>query len=392
MMVLPTLGLCLTLTQMGLPSAVFKLTADKNYNNKKVIITSLSISLLNSIIMVGIIFSSASFIANNLLNSKDSLLAIYCIALFIPLASTNNLFRNYLLGQEKTIVPGFSQIIEEIVRIIVMLLLFLNFRSIPLALRVAHAFLAMIAGEIASSLFIVFFSNFKNKARGLLDSKITKMFLYKDIFSISLPVTGGQLLGSISNFLQPVILTYCMTALNFNSEFIKQQYGIINGYVISMLLIPSFINNVIYRIILPRFTKLIADKQIKKVRSEFIKTILICLFMGTPFSLLFYFAPEFCLKLFYSSVEGAEILKYAALPFIVFYIQTPISALLHAFSKNKVLLIISIIQCLLDIILLFILIPHYGVLSILIALLISLITTAILSGFTTYYYLFLQEK
>ena len=42
---MPTVSLCITLGQLGIPSAVFRLVANPKYNNKKIIInTNLQIS------------------------------------------------------------------------------------------------------------------------------------------------------------------------------------------------------------------------------------------------------------------------------------------------------------------------------------------------------------
>lgn len=160
------------------------------------------------------------------------------------------------------------------------------------------------------------------------------MIIYKDVLPISLPVTASQLMHSLSNFLEPLILTSTMLSLGFSSSEINIQYGIVNGYALSLLMIPTFITSVVYRLTLPKLTQSISEKQLSKTRKQLILALFVCLFLGLPFSILFYFFPEFFLQLFYKTTSGASILKYLAWPFLIYYLQTPLSACLHALSKK----------------------------------------------------------
>ena len=45
-LVMPTVSLCITLGQLGIPSAVFRLVANPKYNNKKIIISALQFAFL----------------------------------------------------------------------------------------------------------------------------------------------------------------------------------------------------------------------------------------------------------------------------------------------------------------------------------------------------------
>ena len=113
MLVLPTLGFCLTLAQMGIPSAVFRLSSDPHYQPKRVLKKALSLSLVISLTIAFLLALLAPIIANTLFRQPEATGALYAIALFIPLASTNNTLRSYYLGREfyslgQSKVPKFS--------------------------------------------------------------------------------------------------------------------------------------------------------------------------------------------------------------------------------------------------------------------------------------------
>lgn len=392
MMVLPTLSLCLTIAQMGIPGAVFKLSADPLYQPKKVLITGLLLGWFNALVMAILLIVFSNPLANYLLKNIHLALALEAVALFIPMASTNNTLRSFFLGQEKLVAPALSQIVEELIRIIVMLLGFYFLPNLPLNMQVCFSFLAMVAGEIASTLFMLLLSKQKPKKikKELLEVK--KLVLYKDIFSISLPVTASQLMHSLSNFIEPLILNQTMLTLGYTTSQINSQFGIVSGYVLSLLMIPTFITSVIYRLILPKLTKSIARKDYTTTRKQLLIALIVCLGLGLPFSLLFYYLPELCLRIFYDTTSGADILKYLAIPFLIYYLQTPLSACLHALSKNKLQFVICSIECISSLIILYLTIPAFQVTSVAISMLGGLIINTCLSFCAVFYFLFFQKE
>lgn len=58
--------------------------------------------------------------------------------------------------------------------------------------------------------------------------------------TISLPTTGSRLIGSISMFLEPILLTTILLKVGYSNNFIITEYGILNGYVMPLILLPSF--------------------------------------------------------------------------------------------------------------------------------------------------------
>ena len=86
----------------------------------------------------------------------------------------------------------------------------------------------------------------------------------------------------------------------------------------------------------------------------------------------------------YNTTRGYEYLKYMAIPFTLFYLQTPLSATLQALNKNKEMFTMSSLECLIEFIFLLILTPRFHVLSVAIVMLIGLFTTLFLSAYQVY--------
>lgn len=390
MLVLPTLGFCLTFAQMGIPSAVFRLSSDPHYQPKHVLKRALSLSLVISLLISLLLGIFAPWIAKKMFNQPNAIGALYAIALFIPLASTNNTLRSYYLGQEKIIPPGLSQIIEEVMRIIIMLGCFFCFKSATLSFQITIAYLSMCAGELASFLLLIFLD--RHSSSRSVDADFYNELISRDIFSISLPVTASQLLHSLSNFLEPLILTSLLLHLGYSNEWISTQYGIVNGYALGMLMIPTFLTTIIYRLALPKLTQAITTKKYLYAQKTLVLATIGCLALGMPFTLLFFFVPDFCLQLFYGTNQGASILRYLSIPFLIYYMQTPLACALQALCKNKTQLAICLLECLISIATLYWMIPYFQAVSVAISLLCGLLANTVLSFLCVFYYLFWKKE
>ena len=73
--------------------------------------------------------------------------------------------------------------------------------------------------------------------------------------NISIPSTASRLIGSFGYFLEPIILTNALTYVGYSSKFIVTEYGVISGFVMPLLLLPSFFTMAISQALLPVISK-----------------------------------------------------------------------------------------------------------------------------------------
>ena len=383
-LIIPTLSLCITLAQFSIPSTVFRLISHPKYNNKKVIISAIVICVVTClIIMLGLSILSP-LIASKFLKQKDALYPMLCMIPFIPLVGMSGIIKNYYLGKEDVWRLSIAQLLEEISRIVFTYFAISYFHDQSLAFLVSIAIIAMSIGEINSILYLYLHLYHKPKLRFYHISILQDHFIFKDMMNIALPLTGSRLLHSFYNFIEPIVLVYILSKYNIEKSQIHLEYAIISGYVISILVTPTFFNNVVLRLLLPILNKDIAFYKYKELRKHVLYGIIICFFISLPFTLLFYFWGDHCLQFMYNTTRGYEYLKYIAIPFTLFYLQTPLSATLQALNKNKEMFTMSSLECLIEFIFLLILTPRFHVLSVAIVMLIGLFTTLFLSAYQVY--------
>ena len=378
LVIMPTLSLCLTLGQVGIPSAVFRLILHPKYKNYKVIITAIILSFFSVIVICGTLFILSPFIAHSLLKNDYTLYPILSFLIFIPLIAISGIIKNYYLAKGHVYVIAKSQIVEETSRLLFTYLFLKTPLSSSLPFLVTIAYLSMSFGELMSIIYLLLLSR-KRYSFTPLKNINKQNLIMKELLNISLPLTGSRLYHCFMNFLEPILLIHVLTRLGLTQNFIQDQYAILSGYVVSMLVTPTFFCTIIYRLYLPIATD---DLYYHKSNTflHLLYALLICFLIGLPFTLIFYFFPKRSLMILYNTTSGYQKLKYMSFPFLIFYLQTTISTILQAKNKNKVMFIISMIECTLEIILTYTLSHYLYVNAILISLFTGLITTLILSA------------
>ncbi|MCI8568400.1 MAG: polysaccharide biosynthesis protein [Bacilli bacterium] len=333
MMILPTFSLFITISQFGLPVALSKLVAEDTKNNKRLMFSIIPISLIINIILILIILLIAPYLSNSLLHNKNTYFSILAIAVVIPFTTISSITRSYFFGKQQMFPHVISNITEDVVRLIIMLIGIPFFLPKGITYTVCFIVLSNVLSELASILVLFLFlpKNFKIKKRDLIPNKT----YIKESLSIGVPNTTGRFIGSIGYFLEPIILTSVLLYSGYSQSFITREYGILSGYVMPLLLLPSFFTMAISQALLPVVSKEYVKGNNNSVKRKIKQGIGFSLLVGLPATILFLIIPEFFLSLIYHTNLGVDYMRILA-PICLFqYIQAPLSSSLDAMGKSK---------------------------------------------------------
>lgn len=353
MLILPTFSLFIGISQFGLPIAVSKLIAEESKNNRRLIFSVIPISLIINLFLIGIIIVISPYLANNLLHNPDTYYSLIAIAIVIPFTSISSICRSYFFGKQRMLPHIISNILEDIVRLLIMLIGIPIFIKKGISYTVCFIILSNVISEIASILVLFFFLPKKIKIKKS-DLKPSKLYI-KESLSIGIPNTTGRFIGSIGYFLEPIILTSVLLHIGYSSNFITREYGILSGYVMPLLLLPSFFTMAISQALLPVISKEYAANNLLSVKRKIRQGIFFSLLVGIPATVCFTIIPKFFLLLIYHTTEGVNYMKILAPICLLQYIQAPLSSCLDAMGKSKSVMLSSVLGMLVRTTLLFIL-------------------------------------
>ncbi|KIL44528.1 stage V sporulation protein B [Jeotgalibacillus soli] len=393
MMTFPTLMLVITITQLGLPIAIAKYVSEATAKkDEKFVQRILTVSLLITgslaVIFTPIMYGLAPYLTSTLFADERTFWPFIAILPIVPIAALSAVLRGYFQGRQQMGVTAVGQIIEQLVRLVLLYAFVGMLLPMGIEFAAAGAMLASIAGELLSLGYLYFhFNHSKRKAkRKSLSTGELPSFSHtaKLLLSIALPSTGSRMVGSIAWFLEPIVVMKCLTIVGFTAVMATKEYGVLTGFVLPILLLPSFITVSLSTALVPAISEAKAKKQFTTVEHRIQQALRISLVTGGLFSILLFSHASVLLELLYHSTKGTNLLQFMALLFLFYYYQGPLHAVLQAYEAAGAAMINSIIGAVVKLAAMtfFMLQPGYGITGAAIGIMIGLVVVTLLHFFT----------
>lgn len=368
-LIMPTYSLLITLASLGLPLAISNLIAENKVNSKKILFSIIPATLLINLILIIFIFISAPFISNTLLHNKDAYYPIISIAFVIPFVSLSSIIRGYFFGKQKMFPHTLSNVIEQLFRLILILIFLPKFLKYGTIITVSVYILFNILSELVSIVVFLFFApkNFVIKKHDLKpDIKVVK-----DILSIAIPTTSSRIIGNIGYFFEPIILTFTLMLVGYTNSFVLEEYGIYNAYVLPLLTIPSFFVLALNTSLVPEISKNKYDKKlvIRRLKQSLIFSFII----GLVSNIIVYIFSEDLLRIIFGTTKGIEYIKFLAPFFTFLYLEGPLASTLQALNYAKYTMTVTIITTIIKLVTLFLFsLMHIGLYGLLVSEIINI--------------------
>lgn len=330
----PTMVFVITLAQMGIPSALSKVIAQSN-DPRKPLKVSILLSLLNNVVIILAFLLILPLLAHYVLKQEAITPVLYAILPLIPLVTISGILKGYLFGIQHHVQATSSQIFEETSRILFLFVVFSMNLQMDAVSMARTAMLSISVGEFVSAAFM--FVAVRKKRHTL--HRIPHVFhnvsrsQFHEVLSISIPMTGSRLIGSLTYFMEPIVMILGLSVLQ--SQTMITAYGQLNGYVLPIITMPSFITVTLSNFLLPSFTYHYTRGNIDHAKKLFSIILGCCFFVGVSCSIICYVYHEELLMLFYHNNRGSLLLKQLAWPFALYSLQPPLSSMLHALSLSK---------------------------------------------------------
>ena len=315
----------LDISSAGLPVAISKII--KEYNtlgmmDAKVRAYRLGKKIINIVSVAAfiILFIFAESIASLILGDlqggntiSDVAFVIRCVSFAVLVIPFLSVSKGYLQGHNIINVSSFSQVIEQVVRIAVILggsYIALNVLHLSLTTSVGIAVFGAFAGGLAAIMYILFNMRKHKKELSLTDDvkkdKISDKAIIKKLISYAVPFIIIDVGVSVYNFVDMVLISRTMTYLGFDAattEFITSSVSAWAGKIsmvvnsIAMGLTVSLIPNIVEAFTLKKW-KLVESRLNKALQIILVTCIPMVLgisLLATPIWSVFYGTEELAL-------------------------------------------------------------------------------------------------
>lgn len=360
-MIFNFLMICLSVTTTGIPTALSCLIANKKaikdkHSSNVLFISTLYIAFFVSLIISLIVSFNSKFFSAKFLNNPHLNLFILAIAPAIVTITISNVLRGYYYGVKKVKIPAVGQIIEQITKIlfVVLLVMYMGNKNFNCYI----ALLGVSIGELSNIIFMTvylwrdstLFKKYVVSAKDFYNSSL-------ETIKMSIPITCNRMssifLQSISSMMVPSRLA--LSGMTYTKSL--SMYGVISGMVMPFVFIPFTLGSALIVNLIPSISQGMAlnkkDSVIKKIKYS----ILLTLTVGILSSIFFYFFGErVCVFVFKNELAGKYLKSMFLVPLFMSLNQT-LSGILNAIRKELASSINTIVGMVIQIIALYTLLP-----------------------------------
>ncbi|SEG13144.1 stage V sporulation protein B [Caloramator fervidus] len=352
-LVMPLYNMFLFITGGGITVSISKIASEKkakgklNELYKTVKIVSL-FELFWSIVITSLVIIFAKSFSNLIL--KDST-AYYSILAFTPalvIVSISSIYKGVYYGLQKVLEPAFIDIIEKIIRIIVMFPLVKVLKNISLELSCASAMLALSCGELSSLiLFWACYKIYKTKNKSF-DKPDSPLQLLYDTLKLSIPLAFNGIFSTIFSMLNSVLIPNRLQAAGFSYEDALSMFGKLSGMALNIVFYPTVILNSISIILIPSISEFLVLKNYSAVKRRIYKSIEIALILALSSFIILNNIPDKISILFYKEPSIAKLIKTLSYGLPLVYVEMISFSILNALGKQKQVMINSLMLSIID--------------------------------------------
>ncbi|MFD2971306.1 stage V sporulation protein B [Peribacillus deserti] len=355
MMAFPSLILVISIIQLGLPVAISKCVAEALSNKdekkvKKILVVSLSATVGLSIIFTPILLFLAPLLSKHLFTDSRILYPLVAMAPIIPVVAVSSVLRGYFQGRQNMKPAAYSQVLEQVVRISLVAFLTAKFLPYGVEYAAAAAMFANVVGELISLLYLLTMFKMKKHFRfrkNFFQSVKSGKSTFGELMEVALPTTGGRLIGSLSWFVEPIVVAQSLAIAGVASSLATKQYGELTGFALPLLMLPSFVTYSLSTSLIPAISEANYIGNTRLVEHRLQQALRFSFITGALSALVLYILADPLMEALYGTSHAAVFIKFLAPFFIFSYYQAPLQATLQALNLAKAAMYNSLIGAIL---------------------------------------------
>ncbi len=370
-------GFALTLATSGISLATTKLVSeamgnadkDKSISTSKtvgaIMKKSICFSLCISSAVALALFIYAESIGMHILKDVRTISSLKILAISLPPIALSSSLCGYFTSLRRVYKNAVVQILAQLIRIYLCVVLL----SSTIAHDMESACIAIVLGTTLSEIaafavhFVLFLIDRAREKRLSINSKKADTRFAKKLLGITLPVAFSAYMRSALVTVEHLLIPWGLERSGASRDISLTAYGTVHSIVFPLVLFPSAISSSFAGLLVPEISESNAsgDKaRIERIISRVLKTVLIYS-IGVA-------AVMMCLsgemgELLFPASDAA---KYIALvsPLIpIMYLDTSVDSILKGLGYQFYSMIINIVDASLSVLLVWILLPKFGIMG-----------------------------
>lgn len=344
-MIHPVFGICFSVCAGSMQTALSQYIAGNMRKGKTIFRIGVSLSLMFSLALAAVICLCADFIAASILLEPACSPLLPLLALSVPFAALHACINGYYYGMQKNKVPAFSQVAEQVVRMVFVFAAADYWIRSGKTITVELAVVGHLIGEAASAgytlISYLLFPPHGNKngsspkKAGKIWQSLDTPLLFAGLMAIALPLMGNRLVINFLTSAEAVLIPSRLVKYGLSSSDAFSVYGVLTGMAIPFILFPSAITNSLAVLLLPAVAKAQAEGNQERIAATISMSLRYSLYMGILCTGIFcLFGMDLGTSVFHNPSAGMYISILGWLcPFL--YLATTMGSILNGLGKTS---------------------------------------------------------
>jgi len=362
----PVFSLIILTLSSGISIAVSRLVAAENVRGNVINTRRITNCALWLIVSLGTIVSivllfNVRYISNVILKDPRTYYSILLYIPCIPVIASASALKGYFYGLQEVAPTALSQIVEQIIRIGIVITMATQFIGKGLEYACAAATIGMTLGEVSNLLVLCIIYRRKNRKRVSQQGLKRRKVLLKEILAISVPVSFNRFTTSFMYTIETILIPRSLLKGGLNYQTSMIEFGKLTGMAMPLLYFPTIVTSSLATVLVPAISEAIAAKNYKILNYKISRSIQITVLLGFIFTAVFYSFPDIIGNVLYKNESIGDMLKILSYTCIFMYLQQTLIGTLNGLGKQALSLRHAIVGYIVRIGFVVFCMPYYGV-------------------------------
>lgn len=387
----PIYSLVILTLSSGISIAVSKMVAEQTAKkNNHINLSRITYCALAIVVTAGLIISIGILIfinpiVNIILKDSRTYYSMLLLLPCIPVIAAASAFKGYYYGRQDVVPTACSQIVEQVVRITIVMAMASYFIDIGIEYACALATAGMAIGEISNLTVLIIIFKIRKKKRFLHNPKkniIRKRTIFTNLLKISMPISFNRFITSMMGAIELILIPRMLLIGGMNYQTSITEYGKLTGMAMPLVFFPSLVTSSLATTLVPAISEALSLRDFKIVNYRISKSIQFTSVLGFIFTSIFIGFSNEIGDLVYKNENIGDILYLLSFTCIFIYLQQTLLGTLNGLGKQGISLRNSIAGYIIRILFVVYFIPIYGIKGYIAGIIISSACVCILNIWT----------
>lgn len=351
-MAFPIYFFAMTVSQAGVPVAISIITAERValkdiYGAKRVFRISMMLMLVTGVVFSLLTYFGAQWLIDfHFIRDSRAYMSMVVLAPTVFFVTFLASSRGYLQGWQRMTPTAVSQIVEQIFRVITMILLAYLLMPWGLEYASAGASLGALAGAVTGLIVLIYFhirldrDIERDYGRVLKPApgtgQETRMQIIKRIFALSLPVSAASIMLPVVSNLDLMIVPQRLEVAGYSVNQATELFGYLTGMAVPLVNLATILTASMAMSIVPAISEARALKQWNRVYSQTASSVRISNFVCFPaFVIVFVLATPIA-TLIYNAPGAGPAVMISAVSIVLLGLHQVSTAVLQGLGHTKI--------------------------------------------------------